>query len=376
MIEGRQRSLFDLPPGVSYLNCAFFSPQLKSVTTIGRESLTLRERPWQIQPGDMFAPVDDLRERFARLIDGDPAGVAVVPSVSYGVQTAADNAPLESGDEIVVLEDQFPSDLYPWMRAAARAGAEIVTVPRPSDWDWAAAVTAHIGRRTKVVAVPFCHWTDGSRVDLDLVGEAARAAGAWLVVDVSQALGAVSLSVTRLQPDWLVCAGYKYLFGPYRTCYMWVAPRHRDGTPLEETWMGRAGSEDFSRLVEYTNEYRGGAARFDSGEPIDFVTTPMAVAALDQVLAWDPDAVGAYVEPLTARVENLAVAAGFVAVPAGRRLPHLLGFRFPDGAPEGVVERLAEQRVFVSLRGSSVRVAPHVYNDGDDVDRLFAAIGR
>jgi len=112
-----------------------------------------------------------------------------------------------------------------------------------------------VGRLGKpIVAVPQRHWTDGSRSDLSAFGERVREGGAALVVDARQSLGACSLGLGKAgkaQPDFLVTVGYKWLLGPYGIGYLYVAPKWRDGMPLEQSWLTRAGSEDFTRLVDY-----------------------------------------------------------------------------------------------------------------------------
>jgi selenocysteine lyase/cysteine desulfurase len=365
-----QRDLFDIPAEVAYLNCSYLAPQLRSVSDAGREAVGRKEAPWSISAPDFFAGTEALRTRVARLTGGDADGVALIPSVSYGAGIAAANLKLGAGQEVLVLEDEFPSNRYPWEPAAAAAGARIVTVPRPADHDWTAALLERIGEATGVVAVPNCHWTDGGLVDLVRVGEAARASRAALVVDVSQSLGARPVDVAAVQPDVLISVGYKWLLGPYALGYCWIAPQHRGGLPLEQTWLGRAGSEDFTRLVGYTDQYRPGARRFDVGEASNFVLVPMALAALDQVLAWGVEAIAATIAPLAGRIAADAEALGVAVAPAHLRAGHMLGLRLPAGAGPAVAEALAAERVHVSLRGDSLRISPNVYNTAEDLDRL------
>jgi selenocysteine lyase/cysteine desulfurase len=365
-----QRDLFDIPAEVAYLNCSYLAPQLRSVSDAGREAVGRKETPWSISAPDFFDGTEALRTRVARLTGGDADGVALIPSVSYGAGLAAANLKLGAGQEVLVLEDEFPSNRYPWEPAAAAAGARIVTVPRPADHDWTAALLERIGEATGVVAVPNCHWTDGGLVDLVRVGEAARASGAALVVDVSQSLGARPVDVAAVQPDVLISVGYKWLLGPYALGYCWIAPQHRGGLPLEQTWLGRAGSEDFTRLVGYTDQYRPGARRFDVGEASNFVLVPMALAALDQVLAWGVEAIAATIAPLAGRIAADAEALGVAVAPAHLRAGHMLGLRLPAGAGPAVAEALAAERVHVSLRGDSLRISPNVYNTAEDLDRL------
>ncbi len=368
-----QRHLFDIPNGVAYLNCAYFSPKPHAVLDAGRRAVAQQAHPWEILPPHFYEPGEALRGQFAALIRGDADGVALIPSVSYGVGVAARNLEIGPGRSVVVVDEQFPSDLYPWRAKVEEEGGKITTVPRPVAGDWTAPVIEAIGANTAVVAVPQAHWTDGRAFDLVAIGAAARDHGAALVIDVSQSLGAVPFDVSAVLPDFLITVGYKWQFGPYGYGYMWVAPQHREGTPIESTWIGRKGSEDFARLVDYTDEYQPGARRFDVGEYSNFTLVPMAQAALQVVAELDPERIAASVAPLTARIEQGSSELGLAPVPEADRFGHLIGVRFPGAVPDGLRERLARDGVYVSVRGSAVRVAPNVYNSMEDVERLLAA---
>jgi len=281
-----QRELFEIPEEIAYLNCAYMSPQLRTVRTVGEEAVARKSRPWEIIPHDFFEDSETARELFAELVGGEAEGAAIIPSVSYGMAVATANVPVEAGQSVVVLEEQFPSNVYPWRELAKRMGAEVVTVPRPADHNWTGAVLEYVDERTAVVAVPNCHWTDGSFVDLVRVGERAREVGAALVVDATQSLGAHPLDVSEVRPDFLVCAAYKWLLGPYSLGFLYVGEDYREGTPIEHNWISREGSEDFAGLVEYTDAYGPGARRYDVGERSNFVLLPMANEALRRILTW------------------------------------------------------------------------------------------
>lgn len=374
MIAGCQRDLFEIPAGVTYINCAYMSPNLRAVRMAGEAAVAAKSRPWEISAADFFTDADDARALVARLVGGDAAGVAIVPSVSYGVGVAVANLPTPPGSTVVVLAEQFPSHVYPWLEAAAERGASVVTVPRPPSGGWTASVVEAIDSRTAVVAVPNCHWTDGTLVDLLAVREAADAVGAALVVDATQSLGAHPIDVTRCRPDFLVSACYKWLLGPYSVGFLYAAPHRRDGRPLEHNWITRAGSEDFAKLVDYQAGFQPGATRYDVGERSNFALLPMAIAALRQILEWRVEDIAEYTGRLTRLVEERAAERGLAAAPAADRVAHLIGVRLPSGRVAEVAERLAAAKVFVSVRSDSLRVAPHVFNDEADVDRLFAVL--
>ena len=373
---GSQRGQFEMPQDVAYLNCAYMSPQLRRAREIGEWAVSRKSRPWEITPNDFFEDVEVVRALFARLVGGDADGVAVIPSVSYGISVAAANVPVREGEKIIILEDQFPSNVYAWRELASREGAKLVTVPRPEDSDWTRVLIEAIDADTAVVAAPNCHWTDGSLVDLARVAEAVGDAGAALVVDGIQSVGARPFDVSEVGPDFLVAASYKWLLGPYGVGFMYVGEKYREGNPIEHNWINRRGSDEFSQLVDYEDAFQPGARRYDAGERSNFVLLPMAVEALRQLLDWGVENVSETIGTLTDLIEQKAEDRGITAIPKERRARHMIGLMLGPGAPADLATRLMRHDVFVSVRGPSVRVSPHLYNTEEDVDRFFDVLGQ
>jgi selenocysteine lyase/cysteine desulfurase len=368
------RHLFDIPRDVAYLNCAYMSPLLRSVRAAGDRAVARKSRPWEITPAHFFESLEEPRARFAALIGAPADCVAVIPAASYGMAAAALNLPVQAGQRILLLDEEFPSMIYAWQERARAAGAEAVLLPRPADDDWTRVVLEAIDDRTAVAALPQCHWTDGGLLDLAQIRGALNRVGAALALDVTQTLGVLPLDLKAVAPDFMVAACYKWLLGPYSTGFLYVAPRWHDGRPLEHSWVARAGSEDFSRLVDYRSEFRAGARRFDVGEPSNFALSPMVSEALRQVQEWTVPAIQETLSAYCAAILGAVEPLGFTAVPAARRAGHYLGLRRPRGIPAGLAGRLAENRIFVSVRGPSLRVTPHLYNDAEDRERLVAAL--
>lgn len=369
-----QRHLFHIPDDIAYLNCAYMSPQLRSVTEAGRESTALKAHPWRIIPKDFFDASERARELCAQIMGTDAGDIAIIPAVSYGMAIAAANVKVPRNSSIVVLAEQFPSNVYPWKELAREKGANMITVPRPEDWDWTTALLSAMDQRTAVVAVPHCHWTDGTIIDLEKVSARCREIDAALVLDVTQSLGALPLPLKKVEPDFMVTAAYKWLLGPYSTGFMYVAPHHQEGRPLENNWISRVNSEDFASLVNYSDEYQAGARRFDVGERSNFALMPMTVAALSQILQWQVPRIAETLSRMTDRISERARELALAVSPRQLRAGHLLGLRFQKGVPQGLSDRLAREKVYVSVRGDSVRVAPHLYNTRQDIDRLFKVL--
>jgi selenocysteine lyase/cysteine desulfurase len=369
-----QRDLFEIPDEVAYFNTANLAPQLRSVRTAGEQALAKRARPWTITAEDWFTDVERLRVLFGSLIGADAEGVALVPATSYGFAVAARNLQLGTGDRVLVLAEEYPSGIYTWQAATQGAGAEVLTISRRDGETWTDAILAELDERVRIVSVPNVHWTDGSLVDLDLIAARAHEVDARLVIDASQSAGAIPLDVARLQPDYVVAVGYKWLLGPFAVGYLYVADQHREGTPIEQNWIVRAGSEDFARLVDYRDEYEPGARRFDSGQRTKFELTPMAVVALEQITTWSVPRIAATLARTTAAIANGAAQLGLASLPDDQRGPHMLGVRLPEEIGGRVLRALAEANCFAALRGQSLRIAPHLHTSDHDIETLLAAL--
>jgi selenocysteine lyase/cysteine desulfurase len=371
-----QRHLFNIPDDVAFLNIANYAPQLKSVTEAGLAAVRKKESPWLFTSNDWFDLAEEWRRLSAQFMGVGVETVALIPSASYGIAIAAANVPVRRGQTIVLLHQEFPSNVYAWIELAQRNGAEVIFVQREAGESWTDALLRNIDERTALVAAPQCHWTDGSRVDLLPVSRKAREVGAALVLDVSQSLGASVVDIAAIQPDFLVSVGYKWMLGPYSLAYMYVAPKWHEGRPIEYSWLTREGAEDFTKLVDYTEGFRPGARRFDMGEFSQFVNAPMAIAALQQLIAWTPAAIEQTIGAHTARIAGEAVKLGFSVFPPEQRSKHMIGIRRRDGIPAGLPKALADEKVYVSVRGDSIRIAPHVYVTDNDLERLFGVLRR
>jgi selenocysteine lyase/cysteine desulfurase len=365
-----------VPEDVAYFNTANLAPQLHAVRAAGEAALERRGRPWAISAADWFVDVERLRSLFAQIIGASAEGVALVPATSYGFAIAARNLPLAAGQRVLVLAEEYPSGIYTWRAAARRSGAEVLTVSRESGQTWADAILAALDERVGIVSVPNVHWTDGALIDLRPISARVRELGTRLVIDGSQSVGAMPLDAGVLQPDFLVSVGYKWLLGPFSVGYLYVAEEHREGEPLEENWIQRAGSEDFSRLVDYRDEYQPGARRFDVGERTKFELTPMAIAALEQIVEWEVPRIAATLARQTSEIARRAAGLGLNPVPTEQRGPHMLGVRLAERARDRALSALAYLNCFVALRGSSLRIAPHLHATDEDVERLFEGLAQ
>jgi selenocysteine lyase/cysteine desulfurase len=376
----QQRARFTLSAQVTYLNCAYMSPLLKAVEKQGIAGILKKRNPTSVTPHDFFKETDQLRKEFAKLIQAESSRIVVIPSVSYGMANVMNNLKVSAIDNIVVAGEQFPSNYYPWQRLQADTGVQLKIVSAPETKTnrgklWNERLLEAIDTHTKLVALGHVHWADGTKFNLKAIRERTREVGARLVIDGTQSVGALPFSVKEIQPDALICAGYKWLMGPYSIGMAYYGESFDNGKPVEENWINRLNSENFAALVNYQPEYQPGALRYEVGEHSNFILVPMMLQALKQINQWKPKAIQEYCKTITQKPLALLREAGFWIEDESTRGYHLFGIRLPEGVDmEMVKKRIVKSKISVSFRGNAIRVSPHLYNTENDMMKLVKAL--
>lgn len=357
------------------------SPLLKSVQNAGIRGIRTKGNPFDISAGDFFADGEVLRKEYAPLINAvDAKRIVIVPSVSYGLANVTRNVRLELGDKIIVAAEQFPSNYYPWQRLSLETKANLHVVTPPDTIQrrgniWNERILEAIDSKTKIVALGHVHWADGTRFHLEQIRRRSKDVGALLIIDGTQSVGAMPFDVQKIQPDALVCGGYKWLMGPYSIGLAYYGEYFDSGKPVEENWINRLHSEDFTALVNYQNDYQPGALRYEVGEHSNFILVPMMIEALRQIKRWKPENIQDYCQKISREAIRNLRDAGFWVEDENSRCNHLFGVRFPKGISiEAVKQKVKKKKISVSFRGDSMRVAPNVYNDSKDFDRLLETL--
>lgn len=377
-----QKDLFQLPEDIHYLNCAYMSPLLKSVEEKGIEGMRQKRNPTSIKPTDFFTGVVGVREKYARMVNCAPEQVAVMPSVSYGMSSVIKNIPYRKGQHALTISEEFPSCYYTAQRWCKEHGAQLKVVFRKEDVplkgeDWNRRILEAIQRDTAFVVMASVHWMNGTRFDLKQIGARCKEVGARLVVDGSQSVGALPIDVKSCQIDALISAAYKWLMGPYSTALSYIHEDFNQGIPLEESWMTRPNSERFDRLTQYEEGYKPGAVRFDVGQSSNFIFMPMLDEALGQLLDWGIDEIQDYARQLAKPLVSYFREKGVALDDEIYRAFHLIGMPLPEHINgDTLVQELQSRKVFVSLRGSNIRISIHVFNTQEDVQELISALDK
>jgi len=375
-----QRDLFEMPRDICFLNSASYSPLPRPVLEAGRAAVGRKGQPWRLDASFANAQYERPRTAAARLINADPADIALISSVSYGVATAAKLVTVARGTRVIVLQNDHSSPVLEWQARADAQGFTVETVRSPGDGDWTAAVLAAIERSgappVGLASISSLHWSEGALIDVEKIGAALRRQGAMFLIDGTQSVGVLTMDVRSLDPDFVIFPTYKWLLGPYGRAFIYVARRHQDGVPLEQTASGRRDVRAENAVYFTDPRYVTDARRFDMGERDHFVSLEMAAIGMEMVAGWGLPAIAQRLAMLTDRIADGVRGIGVGVLDKHLRAPHVLSLTFKDGALAGLVEGLAADGVYVAPRLGRMRVSPHVFNDEADADRFVAALSR
>ena len=373
-----QRELFDIPRDICYLNSASYSPLPLRTQEAARAAVGRKGAPWTLDAAFANRQHERARAAAARLINADASDVALISSVSFGVATVGKILAIPAGMRVLVLENDHSSPILEWQTRAASAGFTIETVRQPPDGDWTSAVMAAIERpgapRLALASISSVHWSDGGLIDIAKVGAALKRQGARFLIDATHAVGVVAMDVKSLDPDFVIFPTYKWLLGPYGRAFIYIAKRHQNGIPLEQTGFGRREIRSDAQIYFADLSYVPGARRFDMGERDHFISMEMAAIGMEMMAEWGMAAVAGRLSMLTARIAEGLNGSKVRLMETRFRAPHILSLGFAGGLPAGLIEGLAGDGVYVAPRLSRMRISPHVFNDEQDADRFVAAL--
>jgi selenocysteine lyase/cysteine desulfurase len=376
-----QRGLFAMPRDICYLNSASYSPLPFRTQEAARAAVLRKAAPWRLDAAFANREHERARGAAARLIKAEADDIALIPSISYGVATAAKLVTIPRGSRLIVLENDHSSPVLEWQTRKEAQGFTIETVAQPSDGDWTSAVLATIERPgaapVALASISSVHWSDGGLIDVEKVGAALRRQGALFLIDATHGAGVLAMDVKSLDPDFVIFPTYKWLLGPYGRAFLYVAKRHQDGVPLEQTSFGRRGVRSDAEVYFADTGYVASARRFDMGERDHFISMEMASIGMEMMAEWGAQAVKERSAMLTGRIaEGVKGLPGVQMTEARFRAPHILSLGFAGGLPAGSVEGLAGEGIHVAARLSRMRISPHVFNDEEDADRFVEALKR
>jgi selenocysteine lyase/cysteine desulfurase len=364
--------------GVSYLDTSAQGPLPLAAERAARAALEWKKLPHTIPPDIYFALPDRVRAAIAVLIHADGDDIAITTGASTGMSAVASGMDWKAGDEILVGAGEFPAHFATWL-PLERAGLARMRLVQPRERflkveDYIEAM----GPRVRLVSISLVRFDDAARMDIPVLAEACRASGVLLLVDASQCCGAIPIDVRSLGADFLVSAGYKWLLSPYGTGFFWARPECAERLgPGPLYWPALEGSRDYHGFVYGDMKPVKGARRWDAAETASFTNLAAMEASLEFVGKAGVETVEQHnaklIEMLLARLPLDRCVLASPAEPARRGTYVCIQARRPERTRE-IHQILRDAKIYVSLRQNSLRIAPHLYNTPQDIERLLAAL--
>lgn len=318
------------------------------------------------------------RDAAARLLEADPAEIALVGNTSDGIQTVADGLDWRAGDEIVVFDRDFPANVQPWRRLQRR-GVVLRWVPMRAGGYRFEDLEAVLGPATRLVAVSHVNFVTGFRIDLDEVCRLARSVDALVCVDAVQSLGVLPLSVARTPIDFLAAGGHKWLCAPPGTGLLYCRASRLEALPSARFgWAGYAGAtavlNEGPGHLGYELPPQPDARRFEGGTPNLLGLVGLA-GALTALLDAGAAEVGDRVRSLTSRLRAGLADRGYTVIsPAGAAWSGIVSFVHPERDSGDLLQLLIAAGCHIARPDGKLRASPHYWTADAEVDALLAAL--
>ena len=364
----------------TYLNFAAHAAIPRVALNAVQASVAAKMRPHIVDDLSFFSVAASLRQTLATLIGASPDEIALTTGAGAGLAAIAYALKWSAGDEVIIARGEFPVQYATWKPMETREGIKVQIVVPQGQFVQADDLIAAMTPRTRVISVSHVRFDDGSMLDVPSLAAVCKRNGTLLVLDVSQSCGAIPMNVRNLPADFIVCAGYKYLLSPWGTGFLWTKTQNLDSLrPGPCNWLSQ-GVESFARLNYVDPEPAPTLSRWDSAEAASIYNFNLTVMEASAKFVLDAS-------PALIRDHNQALIDYFFErLPEGYRLasPRQASQRGVFGCievgsrsdTESLYQTLRDERFVVALREGKIRVAPHLLNSTQDIDRLLVVMAK
>jgi selenocysteine lyase/cysteine desulfurase len=358
--------------GRAWLNTAHQGPLPRTAVGAARTAAQMKATPHRI-PDEAFTELPErLRGLLAQLVGGSTQEIILGDSTSHGMHLLANGLKFQPGDEVLLVDGDYPATVLPWLRLADHGVLARWLHPDAGALT-ANQVTAAITPRTRVLAVTWVDSFTGHATDLHALGQACRDAGILSVVNASQAIGARPLDVASTPIDAVVSCGYKWLCGPYGTGFTWLhADLLAQLRPQQAYWLAMQAGRGLDQMRDHTLRDDLGVRAFDMFCPARFLEVLPWTAALELILHTGPDVIAAHNELLVDMLlAGLDHRYRLVSPPSGPSRSTLVVLDRIDGTAKRMHQQLTAAGVDTAYREGNLRLSPHLFNTADDITRAL-----
>lgn len=369
----RMQDEFPNAKNTCYLNSAAQGLLPQSAVRAIHEAAQMQVTPQSLGDSQFYELPARCRGLVAELLHCSPEEVAITSSTGYGLAAIALSLPLSPGDEVLLTERDFPSNMFAWEALRAR-GIRIRTAPFAPDGSQTSRVLESIRPETRALSLSAVHFYTGYRYDLPAISSFCRSRDIFLVVDAAHAAGCIDLNLGETHVDAVSAPGHKWQLGPNGTGFLYV---HRELLPRLNPaftgWMSNAAATRFAEMQFFGFSPAGEARRFELGS-----TPYILLSAYEIGLKLLRDSRMPLIEKhnlaLATRIRQSFDEVGWKV--CGTSLPSVIvSAKPPEKYATAELHRaLLEKQIYISLREGHLRVSPHLYNSTQDVERLFAEL--
>jgi cysteine desulfurase/selenocysteine lyase len=366
--------------GRSWINCSHQGALPRVAAEAAREAIRWKRQPYELTSARFEEVPSRLRNALGRLIGAPSKDIILANSASYGLHLLANGLPLRAGDEVLLVEGDFPSVILPWL-GLERKGISIRFVRPESDALSAEQLEASLGEKTKVLCTTWVHSFTGVALNLEALGRVCRSRGVHFLVNGAQAVGARPIDVSVSPIDALISVGFKWLCGPYGTGFCWMRPELLDSLEVNRAyWLAMQTADDLGKEETLPLlRHDLGARAYDVFGTANFFNFLPWAASVEYLLSKGIDAIAAYDETLAqSLIEGLKDLGYRILSPErGPTRSTLVLATHEDPSRNAEIHRSLEHAlIYVAFRRGNLRFSPHLYNDEEDVERALRILRR
>ncbi len=351
----------------------------KAAVTALNEAIQWKISPHHLADSRIFSSVPSrLKESLGRLINAPSEDIILANSASYGLHLLANGIKWSSGDEILLVEGDFPCNILPWLNLKKR-GVKIRSIKPKSSGLQPEEIQENIGTATRLLCTSWVYSYTGHLIDLPAISRICRDNGIRLILNCSQAIGTQPFDIEWQFADAITCVGFKWLCGPYGTGFCWIEPEFREELDYNQAyWLAMQTADDLKVAKTWPEIKSGlGAKKYDVFGTANFFNFVPWTASVNYLLDKGIERIKSHNDELIDQMRRgIRLDKYEILTPmSDSDNSTILVISHQDKSKnEAIFELLKKNNIFVSLRRRYLRFAPHLYNTADEIEKALSVV--
>jgi len=368
---------FSLIPHHTWLNVASEGPLPKVAVQALQEAIEWKNAPHLLTIAKFQQVPLELKKAIARLIHVDWQDVILGNSATYGLHLISNGIEFKKGDEIILLQNDFPTDILPWL-SLQQKGVIVHQLKAKHQVLTPQELEKVINHRTKLVCLPLIHSFIGFKHDIGAIGQLCRSHGILCVVNLSQAAGAFEIDLSQWKVDVVVCAGYKWLLGPYGTGFCWIRKEVRQQLNYPQNyWISLMDESSLNSEGPINLKDDRSARRYDVFGTANFFNYVPWRASLEYLLSIGLNNVHQYNQALVDQIVDGLNQKYFdlISPRLKKERTNIVVFSYKDASQNlSLFNFLKDKGFYLALWRNKLRISPHIYNTCKEMEALLDAL--